>query len=159
MLNGKRIELTQEQIETLVGKKEKDPFDVRPGDDYYSINGTGVVQYDHYSEGCIVTKARLDNANACTDAELMRQRALHETLNRLLWRYSMQHGGREIGTVEGVWKGAIEHFHSTNEYRAYTMSSDMVVPGEVYFIDRETAEAAIEEIVKPFMEKHPEFRW
>ena len=29
MLNGKRIDLTAEQIETLVGKKKKDPFERR----------------------------------------------------------------------------------------------------------------------------------
>ena len=39
MLNGKRIDLTAEQIETLVGKKEKDPFErVRDCKNYYMIS-------------------------------------------------------------------------------------------------------------------------
>ena len=31
--------------------------------------------------------------------------------------------------------------------------------GDVYFRKKEVAEAAIEEVVKPFMAAHPEFVW
>ena len=34
-----------------------------------------------------------DCANYCTDAELLRRRALYEKLERCLWRFSMENGG------------------------------------------------------------------
>lgn len=156
MLNGKRIDLTAEQVETLVGKKEKDPFERVKGGAYCYIDNDGRVE-TQWDEFVGIDNDRYEAGNYCTDKELMEQRALHETLNRLLWRYSMQHGGREI-EWNGVdnWRlvyshgGEIIHPYGNNDYQTV---------GAVYFKDKETAEAAIEEIVKPFMEKHTEFRW
>ena len=158
MLNGKRIDLTAEQIETLVGKKEKDPFErVEKGEDYYFIgtHGKPVLAGEMLcdgDEGCYST------ANYCTDKELMEQRALHETLNRLLWRYSMQHGGRKINWETNSEKWSVFYDHLGERFDAYFSFSEQRVSA-IYFKDQATAEAAIEEIVKPFMEQHPEFRW
>ena len=96
--------------------------------------------------------------NYCTDKELMEQRALHVILNQQLWRYSMQHGGREIkyGTPQPkyfiLWHGQQTNLQVETWYQSCSLSV-------IYFHTKETAEAAIEEIVKPFMEQHPEFRW
>ena len=156
MLNGKRIDLTAEQIETLVGKKEKDPFErVKKGKNYYAIiNNDTVYEYrdedTEHDVGCHAV------ANYCTDRELMEQRALHETLNRLLWRYSMQNGGKEI---ENQLKIAITYDRLLSKFRVVEMAESICYFGEVYFSSKRVANAAIEEIVKPFMEKHPEFRW
>ena len=98
-------------------------------------------------------------ANYCTDKVLMEQRALHETLNRLLWRYSMQHDGDEIDwsdrwqdkykicydTIEDSYLIDESHFHKTE--------------GSIYFISEEVAKDAIEEVVKPFIKQYPEFEW
>lgn len=159
MLNGKRIELTQEQIETLVGKKEEDPFErVEFGELYSYINSLGQVIPTHYGDEKF-DGARYDIANACTDKELMEQRALHETLNRLLWRYSMQHGGRDLEwNNDDLDKWSLYFNNSTGVY-GVTNSQYCRLEGTAYFRTKTTAEAAIEEIVKPFMEKHPEFRW
>ena len=157
MLNGKRIDLTAEQIETLVGKKEKDPFEMEVGKDYYTILGTGEVIKDYFSRGCKTAPARYNVANYCTDKELMEQRALHVILNQQLWRYSMQHGGRECD-----WGNmAVEKWLIKRDGGDIFVDSYYTVHGigEVAFASKEAAEAAIEEIVKPFMEKHPEFRW
>ena len=152
MLNGKRIDLTAEQIETLVGKKEKDPFE-RAGDKeaYYFTSWDGRIiatdeRFTIDDDRCYAI------ANYCTDKELMEQRALHETLNRLLWRYSMQHGGRDTRTIYFIY------FNANGDFWV-DFSGDSKIEGTAYFATMETAKAAIEEIVKPFMEQHPEFRW
>ena len=156
MLNGKRIDLTAEQIETLVGKKEKDPFERVEGV-FYWIDNAGHIEVGKDNLGTIVPDV-FSVANYCTDAKLLKQRALHETLNRLLWRYSMQHGGREIDWETNEEKWSIFRDHLGERFDAYFCFAEQRI-GAVYFKDQKTAEAAIEEIVKPFMEQHPEFRW
>jgi hypothetical protein len=156
MLNGKRIDLTAEQIETLVGKKEKDPFERVRDEIYYHIDNDGCIEVlrDAF---VFADNERYDVANYCTDKELMEQRALHEILNRLLWRYSMQHGGREVACIKNE---TTNWYISTKEGVLYTSNCyGKRGLGEVAFCDEQTVNAAIEEIVKPFMEQHPEFRW
>lgn len=157
MLNGKRIDLTAEQIETLVGKKEKDPFERADlGDVYYWISFDGSVVGETEQEHAPDENAH-SVANYCTDKELMEQRALHETLNRLLWRYSMQHGG---GKFDWADTDTIKVFIRKNcvGYYLDCLTIEHGI-GEVAFVCETVAKAAIEEIVKPFMEQHPEFRW
>ena len=158
MLNGKRIDLTAEQIETLVGKKEKDPFErVEERKFYFALDTYGKVE--DVSEDFDEWDLKLYNiGNYCTDRELMEQRALHEILNRLLWRYSMQHGGREIDWEINSEKWSVFYDHLGERFDAYFCFSEQRA-GAIYFKDEETANAAIEEIVIPFTEKHPEFRW
>lgn len=156
MLNGKRIDLTAEQIETLVGKKEKDPFEMgEQGDTFYYITAGGYVGSDS-THGYCNSDALFEVANYCTDKELMEQRALHETLNRLLWRYSMRHGGRD--SKERL-KWTISYNGNINPCFGTRCQHNFSTLGTARFINEEAAKAAIEEIVKPFMEKHPEFRW
>ena len=88
---------------------------------------------------------------------MMKQRALHETLNRLLWRYSETHGGElPIESTENkhyfIYHGLVHEIHT-----AYSIG--MKLQGVVYFKDEETARSAIEEVVKPFLAEHPEFVW
>ena len=151
MLNGKRIDLTAEQIETLVGKKEKDPFERAEGGKYSYIDSDGEVESD-YDDGTLTDDAHYEAGNYCTDGELLKQRALHVILNQLLWRYSMQNNGGEIEPRFYIYRcddGRYQigcHPHC----RVY---------GVTYFDVVATANDAVEEIVIPFMEKHPEFRW
>ena len=159
MLNGKRIKLTAERIKMLVGKKEKDPFErVETGKIYYFVDYDGCVEFvDDYLASA--DNDRYAVGNYCTDEELMKQRALHETLNRLLWRYSMQHGGREISHENDAWHYMVVQSVYSTEWSVMALIADAGIIGAVLFKDEKTAEAALEEIVKPFMENHPEFRW
>lgn len=160
-IKGKKIPLTNEQVEQIksAGIVKDNPFErVAKKMNHYYINFAGIVEsvmddYDIDDDACY------QNANYCTDRKLMEQRALHEILNRLLWRFSMTHGGDEID-----WSD-----NDTNKYRIYyncrdncfrtvnnTYCKDIV---GIYFKDRQTAEQTIKEIVNPFMEQHPEFVW
>ena len=156
MLNGKRIDLTAEQIETLVGKKEKDPFVRFKGGEYLYIDSDGKIEVE-WDEMTELDNERFAVGNHCADEELMKQRRLHEILNRVLWRYSMQHGGREIAKGNGNFKYSLSCIYQ--KWQVNPIDSDVYIEGTISFKDMGTAEAAIEEIVKPFMEKHPEFRW
>lgn len=160
-INGNKIELTDEQVQQIkkAGIVNDNPFrELKNGQRYFYIESTGTVSNE------VETRQRFDDerylvANYCTDKKLMEQRALHETLNRLLWRFSMTHGGEEI-----VWGNG-----GTNKFRIYfdcvilefklAISRNYESFSEIYFKDEKTAKQAIEEIIKPFIKEHPEFVW
>ena len=159
-IDGKKAELTKEQLKALgIVTETKSPFArVEGGRKYYAIAGTGKIgEYVEYSFGADNTC--YDIGNYCTDREILQQQAYRETLNRLLWRYSMENGGDELdwGTkVKG--KCIIRYSHTRKEFRpdrVYTVED----VGSVTFATMETAENAIREIVEPFMEQHPDFKF
>lgn len=155
-INGNKTELTEEQLKQLgIEIPKANPFtkSLDNSVDAYFINSMGVIQkvYDTYN---MLYKV----ANYCTDKTIMEQRALHETLSRLLWRYSMEHDGDKID-----WK-----FVSQSKwYVFYNTSSKKWSVGvghnsfflDTYFYTEKIAENAIEEIIKPFMAAHPEFKF
>ena len=163
MLDGRKYELSPDLVNALRSvdpvPEKKNPFERVKGDPkniYFAIDETGDV-YDATDWGTINDNSRFAIANYCTDFALMRQRALHETLDRLLWRYSAEHG------LASGWD------HSRFNYRIYRRmdNGEFVIEnnatykaqGAVYFCDEATARSAIEEVVKPFMAEHPDFVW
>ena len=97
VINGKKAELTKEQLVALGIEVEKeDPFEPKKNVSNYFISSVGEVQENFYDKESTVVKERYAAANYCTNKAFMEQRALHEILNRLLWRYSMRHDGDEM---------------------------------------------------------------
>ena len=126
------------------------------GDEYYFINSIGEV-----GSSCDFTYdydlTRYNNANYCTDEELLRQRALEEILARRLWRYSMEHGGDKIYWSDGQCKYVI--YYDAEDGLFYTTSNTICQTiNTTYFVDRETALNAIKEVVEPFMKEYPGFK-
>lgn len=159
VINGKKAELTPEQLEKLGIVVKENPFERKRGEHYYCIQRTrgGVVEATDTNDG--IDLERYFTANYCRNKELLEQRALHETLSRLLWRYSMLHDGDRIDwndTTTNKWY--IKFSHITNNF-----SPDIFcfshVEGTVFFSSCETAKAAITEIIEPFMKEHPDFVW
>ena len=161
MLNGKRIDLTDEQVEAIFPKNEeveavkKSPLErVEFGKEYFYIDDCGEVSnsFEYNLDG---DRGAFECANYCTDKAMMEQRALHETLNRLLWRYSEEHGG------DSEWDGHTPHYSVYFESNLLQVCSTFYhnANGVVYFKDEETAVKAIIEVVSPFIEQHPEFVW
>ena len=159
VINGKKAELTEKQLIALgIETKNNDPFKLRETE-YYWINGLGAVLSDFYSNGCGVSEDRHNVANFCTDKKIMEQRALHETLNRLLWRYSMRHDGDKIDWHDAN-SSKFKIYYNTYENSLNIDGNQFyVAEGAVYFYTKEIAVAAIKEIVNPFMEEHPDFKW
>lgn len=161
MLEGKKIPLTDEQVNILKGTIEqpkKSPFErVYHGSRYYLIHSDGEVCPD------VDFQSPTDDhcyevANYCTDETLMKQRALHETLNRLLWRFSI-----ENGEGENPWDNEHRHYEIcyitvTEHLESYAVT-DVKGLGAIHFPSKELAQRAIDEIIKPFMKDHPDFVW
>ena len=162
-IDGVKVLLNDSQISELraiLEKREtkKSPLFERQsyGDEYYFINSIGEV-----GSSCDFTYdydlARYDNANYCTNEELLDQRALEEILARRLWRYSMEHGGDKLDWSDGQSKYAI--YYDTGIGSFYITSNVVCqITSTAYFVDRETALNAIKEVIEPFMKEYPDFK-
>ena len=161
MLEGNKIPLTDEQVKMLRDSKkpekiEKSPFErVDSNSTYFYIDDCGIVEEENVN--CYLEdQYRHKVANYCTDKSLMIQRSLHETLNRLLWRFSM-----ENGEGENLWNCCNTHYkiYWSYDLASFNISCNVTVksPTSIYFPTKEIANKAIDEIVIPFMEANPDF--
>lgn len=170
MVNGVRIDLTPEQVAKLTEKAEekKNPFEWDENKAFYYI--TSEFELIQASGGIFSNfyKPYYESGNYCADKKIMRQHALHMKLNQLLWRYSMMHGGDKIDwkdiTSDKYYIEIFEEifeFHNSEGQPHIQCNSDIMsrTAGVVYFADEETANKAIEEVVKPFMEANQDFDW
>ena len=164
ILDGVEYTLSAELAEKLMAevteqKAQKDlksPFERETYDAYCFITSFGTVNYDT-DDRISTDDGKYNVGNYCRDKGLMEQRALHETLNRLLWRYSETHGGDNPWDMGGQIHYHIRRWRDCDFKVSYC--EDGKTNGVVYFNSRDVAEAAIDEVVKPFMEAHPEFVW
>lgn len=162
-IDGVKVLLNDSQISELRAIFEKreaeknSPFKRQKyGDKYYCITSTGEIDTSfEASYGYDLT--RHNNANYCTDEELLDQRALEEILVRRLWRYSMEHGGDKTDWSDGQSKYAIYYDIGIG---SFYITSNVVcqITSTTYFVDRETALNAIKEVVEPFMKEYPGFK-
>ena len=137
-------------------RRDQTVFDRLVGKRYYWVDKVGDVS-TYIDDGVTTDNALYAVANYCRDEEMMKQRALHETLNRLLWRYSETHGGdNSWATTDNyhhfIYMGVVNGLNVMNSIGAKAQ-------GVVYFKDAAAAQAAIEEVVRPFLTEHPEFVW
>lgn len=161
-IDGKRTKLTVEQMKALgiyEEPKVKNPFErVENNEKFYFINDCGMIGESNDCRGFFQNKV-LDVANYCTDKELMEQRALHETLNRLLWRFSMENDGNKINWNDIFQRKYLIYFdHESNKF-SVTDFRFMKFDGSIYFYTKEIAQKAIDEIIRPFMRRNPDFIW
>ena len=157
-IDGKKAELTPEQLKALGLETEiESPFEWKHGQEYYFIDYIGEVISTVDCSG-YRDKNRYNVANYCTNKEMMEQRALHETLNRLLWRYSMEHGGNKIDWSDTKTdKYCIYYNHNTESFDMHVRNFRHTI-GVPYFHTIEIAKNAIKEIIEPFMAEHPDFK-
>lgn len=147
-----RLKKAEEPVEP-----DKNSFErIKYGDEYFFISAFGTV-ITCTEMDCGFDGSRFETANYCTDKSLMEQRALHETLNRLLWRYSEEHGGDN----EWDMKGQNDHWYICGSPGAFAVDYQNFHKriGNVYFAESGIAYDAIRDIVEPFMAEHPEFVW
>ncbi len=159
MINGVRIQLNREQNELLLkALVRKSPFErVREGEKYFTIDICGrVVLITETGSG--FDRAVYKNGNYCLDGGLLEQHALHRILSDRLWRFSMEHDGDRIDWQDGTKK---KYYLYRDDEGFYGVSYRELIKqyGNIYFISQEVAEAALEKIVKPFVEENPAFDW
>ena len=162
-IDGVKVLLNDSQISELraileKGETEKNsPFERQNyGDKYYCIISTGEIDI-FFEAGYGYDLTRHNNANYCTDEELLKQRALEEILARRLWRYSMEHGGDKIDWSDDQQNKFAIYCSDSNGLFYITTNAISQTINTTYFVDRETALNAIKEVVEPFMKEYPDF--
>lgn len=161
MINGIKIELTEEQLKQLdikAEKKRNNPFnsELKDEDIYFTIDEG--VKTSYYAP--ITDKHRLDNVNSFNDKDFANQVYLHELLNRKLLKYAWDNNAEDCSEwdEDGVNPHYYIYFGSTKghfvvEANHYCRSQN------IYFSSEKVAKQAIIDVIKPFMEEHPEFVW
>ena len=149
VINGKRVDLTDEQLEKLGLKIEKkSPFARVENENYFFIDYTG--QVDNFNDNQFIDERLFKIANYCTNKELITARAKEEVLNRLLWRFSMENGGSEIDWSDNEQLKYRIYKDTDIDVWLITRNTHYNTLGAVHFINPEIAQRAIDEIVKPF---------
>lgn len=111
MLDGRKFEIDEKSsllLRAVVGeekRREESCFSQACDNPYYFITSCGSVDVIIDSNS-FTDDIRYRVGNYCADKNLMSQRALHEALNRLLWRFSEENGG------DNDWSGTISDLRS-----------------------------------------------
>ena len=159
VINGKRDELTDEQVKVL-GIERKNPFERvnRDADNkYYYIRISADV-----SDLCDVNdngdKLLYKVSNYFNDEAFANQVALHQLLYRKLLKFAYDNKCEDNQT----WNKINCHYYigySINDGRFYADVTASFKRNDVWFSSRDSANRAIKEVVEPFMKEHPEFVW
>ena len=157
-IDGKEIQLTDEQLKMLGIEVKKNPFDRVSGDDkyYYAIVSGDVLRRVDINDK---TDRRLYNAiNYFNDKPFANQVALHQLLYRKLLKFAYDNECED--TAE--WNEINAHWCIYMDTRSNRWDVTYYVSmkfDDVYFSSEKGAKRAIEEVVEPFMKEHPEFVW
>ena len=158
VINGKRAELTEEQMRVLGIEVKKNPFDRVSVDDryYYTIVSGDVLRRVDINDR---TDRGLYNAiNYFNDKAFAEQVALHQLLYRKLLKFAYDNGFEDTAKWDGNnshW--VIRYNDNLNKFDSYCQNSYKAQ--DVYFSSEEGTMRAIEEVVGPFVKEHPEFVW
>ena len=158
VINGKRVELTDEQVKAL-GIKRKNPFErANPDadDKYYYIRVSGDVA-DYHDVNDNGDRLLYEASNYFNDEQFAEQVALHQLLYRKLLKFAYDNGCEDT-----VWNDRNYHWHIFYNY----IDDCFDIQGNsgfkfhsVHFKSQVCAERAIKEVIEPFMKEHPEFVW
>ena len=157
IIEGIKVPLTDEQVAMIKGtgalkSKEKSPFSrVEKKESYWLIDIDGTINQT-YESGCEEDDKLFSCANYCSDKELIEERAIREELSRLLWRFSMENGSKDIDWEDpNRFKYSIcIYFDGESLKWEIGKSIKCKCLNEVFFIDEDTTRRAIREIVEPF---------
>lgn len=157
VINGKRVELTDEQVKAL-GIKRVNPFKRVEKNNYYYY-----VRADGHVDGYTNADDALDNeiytaCNHFTDEAFAKQVALHQLFYRKLLKFAYDNNCED--TAE--WDGEIEHwciYYGCRSDQFDTTFHTCAHHSAVYFSSDDAASRAIKEVVEPFMKENPDFVW
>lgn len=156
VINGIRVELTDEQVKTL-GIKRKNPFErVVKGNVYYRVSEYGEIG-DLTEDGDYTDQNLYDGVNYFNDEFFANQVALHQLLYRKLLKFAYDNGCEDT-----VWNNKNDHWYIFYNYDDGCFDSqcnDGFKSQSVYFSSAGAANRAICEVVEPFMKEHPDFVW
>lgn len=158
VINGKRVELTDEQVKAL-GIERKNPFERvnRDVDDkYYYIRVSGDVA-DYRDVNDNADRLLYEASNYFNDKDFAQQVALHQMLYRKLLKFAYDNECEDL-----KWNSRNDHwyvFYNHTDKYFYVENNDLFKHQGVYFASQSCAERAIKEVIEPFIEKYPDFVW
>lgn len=152
VINGKKVELTEEQVKALgIEAEPENPF-AGGGRLVYTIIEPGGV------DKVVNSHSLRENGLAFKDMDFAKQVALHQLLYRKLLKYAY-----DTNTIDRAeWNGNNEHFtivrNDSGFYgvRVWRMEKMM---NAIYFDTEKHAIKAIDGVILPFEKQHPEFVW
>ncbi len=158
VINGKRVELTDEQVKTIGIETRKNPFDrVSVNAMYYYIDAVDAIgsmpEFGDRSD-----RKSLECANYFNDEAFAKQVSLHQLLYRKLLKFAYDNGYEDTA----AWNGDNCHYYIFYNYSCDTFDIRTDYNSKVqavYFSSRDGACRAIIEVIKPFVEEHPDFVW
>ena len=167
VINGKKVELTEEQLKALgieVEKKSNNPFNskLKFEEKYYFTNivdGVNSTSFeDEFDDGFIAA------ANSFNDKDFANQVYLHELLNRKLLKYAYDTNTISKWDDErDVYGDNLRLYFITKNVHIEICTVDYTVHRKhlntVYFCSEKAAWDAIDKVIKPFEKEHPEFIW
>ena len=163
VINGKKAELTEEQLKQLgieIEKKRNNPFnskfDIHKIYNYID-NVSGVLQTRFDDREIDIDF--INSANSFNDKAFANQVYLRELLNRELLKYAYDnnaedHEWDEVGVNPHYYiyfDSAKGHFIVGENHYCHSQN--------IYFSSEKVAKQAIEDVIEPFTEEHPEFIW
>lgn len=158
IINGKRVELTDEQVKALGVETRKNPFEkVKEHYVYYRVTEYGDAE-DYIESGDYTDQHLYENVNYFNDKTFANQVALHQLLYRKLLKFAYDNECEDNQT----WNKINCHYYisySIDEGRFYADVTWRFKHNDVWFCSRKSAECAIKEVVEPFMKEHPDFVW
>lgn len=157
VINGKRIELTDEQVKTL-GIERTNPFGrVEKGDVYYRITEYGDIG-DLTEDGDYTDQYLYDGVNYFNDDSFANQVALRQLLYRKLLKFAYDNNCED----DKPWDCESKHYRVYYSHAHKIFKTEVNFEGQhpgAYFSSEEAAKRAIKEVIEPFMKEHPEFVW
>ena len=158
VINGKKVELTEEHLKALGVETRKNPFErVAAEEHYYCVKSDGTVERFQDSRDSF-DNGLYSKSNYFNDKEFAKQIALYQLLYRKLLKFAYDNGFEDTKKWELCnrhWR--IYYDHIDNDF---TIIEDTSAQNQcVYFSTGVGAKRAIEEVVKPFIKEHPEFVW
>lgn len=153
VINGKKAELTVEQIKALGIEVRKPLFErVTDGGPYYFINCYGDIKEDSREDDAL-----FNNVNYFNDKAFAKQIALQQLLYRKLLKYAY-----DTDTIDDQpWSGVASHY--AVDYRldenGFSIGEWVMTwrPCTVYFKTKQAVKNAIRDVMEPFIKEHPEF--
>lgn len=159
VINGKKIELTKEQLKTLGVEVRKNPFErCAAGEKYVTILGDDAIR-EFFDNNDLCDNGVYNAVNYFNNEQFARQVALHQLLYRKLLKFAYDNGCED--TAE--WDCRNRHYHIIYSFNGKNLGFDsndvFKQQGIVYFSSKDGVLQAIKEVVKPFIEEHPDFVW
>lgn len=162
VINGKKTELTKEQLEKLGIKVEKkNPFTRTVGKSYYCIGPFGPSNElsSFFDDNDDYDNKVYNNINYFNDKDFAQQVAWHEILGRLLLRYAYSHDAADCDWDKSQEKKFYITWDNTRKKFYVDWAYNLKNGGDIYFNSEEIAKNAVSDVVIPFTVKYPEFVW